>query len=101
MVRTILVVALLVMAPRLSWATDADNFLATFKKFGITTGVVSKKPCLCNGGILDRRAGYLVLEQFANNFTFECATPNFNAAGDQVGWAGCDINGGSVLPISK
>lgn len=99
-----LVAAFVLVGTGSAWATDEGNFLSTLKKFGITTDTLttaSKKPCLCNGGILDQRVGVILVDRIAANYIFECQVPNFNASGDEVGWAGCKINGGSVLVLSK
>ena len=96
-----LVAALVLVGTGPAWATDEDDFLRTLKKFGITTDTATKKPCLCNGGILDQRAGTLAVTRIGISYVFECQVPNFNAGGDQTGWAGCEVNGGSTLVLSK
>jgi hypothetical protein len=99
-----LVAALVLTGTGSAWATDESNFLGTLKKFGITTDTpttASKKPCLCNGGILDQRVGTILVDRIGINYIFECQVPNFNAGGDEVGWAGCKVNGGSILVLSK
>jgi hypothetical protein len=101
MAPAIFLVALVLVGTGPAWATDEADFLGTLKRFGVTTDVRSKKPCLCNGGILDQRVGTLAVDRVGSNYAFECQVPNFNVGGDQIGWAGCEVNGGNTVVLSK
>ena len=104
-VRSVLLAAMVVLgvAAAEAWATDADQFLGTFRKFGVGDSYsTSRKPCLCVGGSgVNGKAGRLQVTEVGGSYFFECLLPFFNAQGVFVNVVPCAYNGGSVVVLSK
>ena len=99
-----LVLALALLIPSLAAATEADDFLAVLKRFGITQGgFTSKKPCLCSGGSLNSTVGTLIVDQTGPNGSFVhlCFVPLFDGAGAIQAAANCVSAGGTFVVVSK
>jgi hypothetical protein len=102
MKRFVLAFALLV--PSLAAATEADDFLALLRRFGITEGgFTSKKPCLCSGGSLNGTVGTVIVDQTGTNGSFVhlCFVPMFDAAGSTQAAGNCVSAGGTFVVVSK
>jgi len=84
-------------------ATDEAAFVATLKKFGITTDEASsKKPCLCSGGFFDGRIGVLIALPPGGSgyYDYQCRAPQFAADGHLQGYGNCGA-GGTFTVLSK
>lgn len=103
MIRAFAVVTALVLAGAgQASATDEGTFLNALGKHGISTGpVISKKPCLCEGGFADGRVGTVIVFQNGSQYSYDCRAPGFNVGGDAVIFSDCIVNGGSVVVLSK
>src|SRR5262245_21718572 len=101
--RSALLAAVVLCASVEAWgATQEEQFLATFKKFGVLTSAEDgKKPCLCAGGNFDGRAGRVFLFKLADRYAYDCRIQFFNAQGGQSGSGNCIATGGSLVLLSK